>query len=122
MRSSRIVGTVLCLIAFVAMASAKENTMGVRDVYHVTFTEAVHVGTAILPAGEYTIHHSMQGQDHYMEFQAKGNKGADVKVKCTLVPLEGKADKTETIYGLNASNERILQEMVFKGDTAKHVF
>ncbi len=122
MRSSRIVGICLCLLAFVAMASAKENSMGVREVYHVTFVETVHVGTAVLPAGDYTVRHSMQGQDHYMEFQAKGKKGADVKVKCTLVPLEGKADKNQTVYSLNASNQRVLQEMVFKGDNAKHVF
>jgi len=57
-----------------------------------------------------------------MIFQENGKNGSDVKVKCTLVQLGGKSDKTETIFRLNASNERVLQEFVFKGDTAKHVF
>jgi hypothetical protein len=30
--------------------------------------------------------------------------------------------RTETIYAVNASNERVLQELTFRGDTAKHVF
>jgi hypothetical protein len=45
-----------------------------------------------------------------------------VRVKCTLVPLGAKADKDQKIYLLNAANVRVLQEMVFKGDSAKHVF
>ena len=44
------------------------------------------------------------------------------KVTCTLVPLSQKAPENETIYELNAANERVLQSLVFKGDTAKHVF
>jgi hypothetical protein len=43
-------------------------------------------------------------------------------VKCTLVPLPQKAAADQTIYQLNASNERVLQELVFRGDSAKHVF
>ena len=123
MRLAKVVGMLLCALVLVAMASAgMKNNMGIRDVYHVTFADPVHVGTALLPAGDYTIRHQMEGQDHYMVFQEKGKKGADLKVKCTLVPLEHKALRTETIYGLNASNERVLQEFVFKGDTARHVF
>ena len=46
----------------------------------------------------------------------------EVRVKCTLVPLGVKAEKDQKIFFLNAANERVLQEMVFKGDSAKHVF
>ncbi len=122
MQSSKIVAVLLCLFAFVAMASAGEKTPGMRQVYHVTFVEPVHVGNVLLPAGDYTIRHEMEGQDHYMVFQEHGKKGADVKVKCTLVPLEHKAVRNETIYSLNASNERVLAQMTFRGDTTKHVF
>lgn len=122
MRLAKIVGMLFSAFMLVAMASAATKNAGIRDVYHLTFAAPVHVGTAVLPAGDYTIRHEMDGQDHYMVFREDGKKGSDVKVRCTLVQLEHKADRTQTIYSLNASNERILQEFVFKGDTAKHVF
>jgi hypothetical protein len=43
-------------------------------------------------------------------------------VKCQLVPLQEKAKRTQLLYNENANNERILQEVVFSGDKAKHVF
>ena len=46
----------------------------------------------------------------------------EVRVKCSLVPLAAKADQTQQIFALNAANERVLHELVFRGDTAKHVF
>jgi hypothetical protein len=37
------------------------------------------------------------------------------------VPLERKAEQSQTVYQI-AGNDRIVQELVFRGDTAKHVF
>ncbi len=56
-----------------------------------------------------------------MVFQRVHSKD-EIKVKCTLVPLKTKAEQNQTIYQLNAVNERVLQELVLRGDTAKHVF
>jgi len=39
-----------------------------------------------------------------------------------LVPLGEKAKTTEKKYVLNAANEQVMQEIVFRGDSAKHVF
>jgi hypothetical protein len=39
-----------------------------------------------------------------------------------LVPLTAKAERNEKIFDLNAANERVLHELVFKGDLARHVF
>jgi len=122
MRSLKIVGLFLCVLALVSLAAAAGENMGIRDSYRVTFAVPVHVGTDLLPAGDYKIRHTMEGQEHIMVFQRVGAKTPDVKVKCTLVPLEKKASKDETIYVLNAANERVLQELVFQGDKAKHVF
>ena len=73
-----------------------------------------------LPAGEYVVRHTMQGDEHVMVFRRQiGND--EFKVKCTLVPLAGKAPQTQTVYEI-AGNDRIVQEMVFRGDKAKHVF
>lgn len=121
MRLLKIVGMLVCAVVMVAMASAGTKEMGIREVYHLSFASPVHVGSALLPAGDYTIRHEMEGQDHYMVFQ-RGKKASDIKVKCTLVQLNHKALRTETVFTLNASNERVLQEFTFAGDTSKHVF
>jgi hypothetical protein len=43
-------------------------------------------------------------------------------VKCTLMSLGAKATRDEKEYNVNAANEFVLQELIFKGDRAKHVF
>lgn len=111
----------ICVLALGSIAMARENSMGIHDVSRVTFVAPVRVGTALLPAGDYVVRHTMEGQDHVMIFQRVHGK-EQVKVKCTLVPLAKKAEKDLSIYQLNAANERVLQELVFKGDSAKHVF
>jgi hypothetical protein len=55
-------------------------------------------------------------------FQSVNHKVQDLKAKCQLVQLSKKADQTRTVYQTNAAKERVLQELVFAGDTAKHVF
>jgi hypothetical protein len=112
----------LCVVALGSMAMAgSKNGMGIHDVNNVTFVAPVRVGTVLLPAGEYVVHHVMEQQDHIMVFKSVQGKG-EVKVKCTLVPLGKKADHNEEIYKVDASNERVLQERVVSGDTSKHVF
>jgi hypothetical protein len=122
MRSMKVLGIFVCIAVFASMAVAGPNSMGIRDVSRVTFVAPMRVGTALLPAGDYVVRHTMEGQEHIMVFQASQGKTADVKVKCTLVPLGQKAAQNQTIYSLNAANERVLQELVFRGDTSKHVF
>lgn len=118
MRFLRFFGFLVCVCAVMAMAA--DNKLGVKDSYRVKFDTAVRIGTTSLPAGDYVVRHTMQGEEHVMVFQRRDGKG-EFKVKCTLVPLAIKAPQTQTVY-LIAGNERIVQEMVFRGDTAKHVF
>ena len=123
MRSLRIVGILaLCLSAMTLVATAGQNNFGVSEVGHIQFAAPVRVGAVLLPAGNYTVRHTMEGQDHVMVFQLVGSKASGVKAKCTLIQLGKKADQTNTVYEVNASNERVLRELVFRGDTAKHVF
>jgi len=122
MRFMKALAVFLCVLALLSVASATDKDLGIRDVSRVTFVEPMRVGTALLPAGDYLVRHTMEGQDHVMVFQPVRGKTPEVKVKCTLVPLAQRALQTQTIYQLNAANERVLQELVFKGDTAKHVF
>jgi hypothetical protein len=124
MRLMRCAGLLIAIVLFMAsFAVAGANQFGVADSYRVNFAEPVRIADTLLPQGDYEIRHTMQGQDHIMVFRQLGTrKVVEVKAKCTLVPLLGKAANSEKIYSVNAANERVLHELTFKGDTAKHVF
>jgi hypothetical protein len=120
MRFMRALG--ILLVIFSAVAFAKDvNSLGIHEVSHVKFDSAVHIGDNVLPAGEYVVRHTMQGEEHVMVFQRSGDK-QEFKVKCTLVKLEKSASHDAVVYHLNAANEKTVQELVFRGDSAKHVF
>ena len=121
MRMLKVLGALLSVFALGLIATAKTNEMGIQEVRRVTFNETFRVGTAVLKPGEYVVRHTMEGQDHVMVFQRVNTK-EEFKVKCTLVPLAQKAQHDESTSQVNAANERVLQELVFHGDTAKHVF
>lgn len=115
---------IIVVVAFLAtLATAGQNKLGVADFQKITFLDPIRIGDVTLPQGNYEIRHQMDGENHIMWFKQTGvNKPTEVHVKCTLVPLQAKADQTQKIYVLNASNERVLRELIFRGDTAKHVF
>jgi hypothetical protein len=111
-----------CIFMLAVVASA-ENQMGIADKYQITFSEKVRVADTLLPKGNYEIRHVMEGADHIMVFHQLGTKKpVEVRAKCTLVPLGAKANDDQKMYVLNAANERVLQELIFKGDRSKHVF
>jgi len=112
----------VCLFILGAVVVA-ENQLGIANTYQVNFSEKVRVADTLLPKGDYEVRHVMEGENHIMVFrQLKTKKPVEVRAKCTLVPLSAKAKDDQRIYVLNAANERVLQELVFKGDHAKHVF
>ena len=114
---------ILMCVFMLNSALTAENQTGIADSYRVSFVEKFRVADTLLPQGTYDIRHVMEGSDHIMVFRLVGKKNAtEVRAKCTLVPLEAKADKDERVYELNAANERVLHQLVFKGDHAKHVF
>ena len=121
MHSLKAATLLVCMLALVSFAVAGNN-LGIHDTGKVVLAGPTRGGGTRLPAGEYTVRHTMDGEDHVMVFQAANHKVQDVKVKCQLIQLGKKADQTRTVYQLNAANERVLQELVFAGDTAKHVF
>ncbi len=123
----RTVKVVLAIVIGVTLLSvwavASQDQMGVADVYKVTFSEKVRVADTLLPSGDYEIRHVMEGADHIMVFRQLGvKKPVVVRAKCTLVPLPQKAAESEKHFEMNAANERVLHEMIFKGDRAVHVF
>jgi len=124
MRSSKYVFMIgICVLGLSTLAIAGQNQFGVADSHNLNLSTPTRVGDVLLPKGEYQVLHSMEGQDHVMVFkQLKTKKPAEVRVKCQLVTLETRARQNEQSYVLNASNERVLHALIFRGDSAQHVF
>lgn len=125
MGQMRFAGIVIstCVALLCVFAVAGPNQFGTADKYRVSFTEKVRVAGTLLPAGDYEIRHVMEGQDHIMIFHQVGvRKPVEVRAKCTLEALPAKASDSQKAYVVNAANERVLHELIFKGDRAKHVF
>ena len=111
---------VIVILGATTLLVAKDNSMGVANSRDITFSAPTVVAGTLLPTGEYKVLHEMQGSTHYMIFKQINGK-AEVKAKCNLVPLTEKAKTTEQRYTENAKNERVLVEMTFRGDNAKHI-
>jgi len=123
MQSSKVlVLLIVCVLGVAVLATATNNKFGVADVHKVNFLNSVRIGDLVLPQGDYEVRHVMEGQDHIMVFHRLGGQTADARVKCELVPLAQKASQTQRTYTTNASKEQVLHELVFAGETAKHVF
>jgi hypothetical protein len=120
MHSLKVMLWAVCVLVVVPLAMAGSD-LGIRATGRVNFATSTRVAGTLLPAGEYVVRHTMEGQEHVMVFQSVNHTVPDVKVKCQLVQLAKKATQTSAEYQLSA-NERVLLELVFAGDTAKHVF
>ena len=117
-----LVLVVVCVLMVAMVASAREN-LGIANSQRISFSGNVRIGDVVLPQGDYEVKHVMEGSDHIMVFQRVGSgKPVTARVKCSLVPLAEKSKTTEKRYTVNAANEQVLQEVVFRGDSAKHVF
>jgi hypothetical protein len=123
MQSLKLLSLVVVCALMLAVVALAGNTMGIADNQKISFSGMVRIGDVVLPQGNYEVRHQMEGQTHIMIFQKLGSgKPVEARVKCSLVPLPQKATKTSKTYVLNAENQQVLQEIVFAGDSAKHVF
>jgi hypothetical protein len=124
MRSLRFVVVFgMCVLGLSLVAIAEQNKFGIADTYKIAFAAPTRVGPVLLPQGTYQVLHTMDGQDHIMVFkQLSTKKPAEARAKCQIVPLPKKAARDEQEFVINASNERVLRTLVFKGDSAQHVF
>jgi hypothetical protein len=111
--------TAILLLTIVGLGVALwAQQAGFRGTRTVVLAEQAKVGAQVLPAGQYRVTHTMEGAEHIMVF--KGAK-QEYRIKCNLQPLQEKADNTQYYYE-HASGERVLEAIVFRGDTVRHVF
>lgn len=123
MKIMLVVAVCVLGLGILAWAGAGQNRFGVAASRQIRFDNPIWVGDTLLPSGNYQVQHTMQGDTHIMVFERKGGKTPiEVRVECTLVPLQAKALKTETRYILNGKKERVLQALIFQGDNARHQF
>jgi hypothetical protein len=113
--------TIALILCTAALVQASDKSLGIANKQTIVFNSPTLVGGTLLPAGEYQVLHQMNGDEHIMVFKGIAGTKGEAKAKCTLVPLGGKAPQTEQRYTENAKNEHVLQEMTFRGDSAKHV-
>ncbi len=113
--------TIALILCTVSLVQATDNSLGIANKRTIVFNSPTLVGGTLLAAGQYQVLHQMQGDEHIMVFKGIAGTKGEAQAKCTLVPLGAKAKQTEQRYTENAKNERVLQEMTFRGDSAKHV-
>ena len=116
-----LVSALVMAVCLSVMLVAKDNPMGIAEKQTLVLYDPTVIAGTLVPAGTYAVTHEMQGQTHIMVFKQQGGKRVEVKATCTLVPLNAKATKSEQRFTENAKNQKVLIEMTFKGDTAKHV-
>ena len=116
-----IVVLVVCLLVLSMSAFAGEK-LGIANSRSIRLSSNTRIGDVLLPPGEYQVKHVMEGENHIMVFTKTGNEKPTGQVKCSLVSLPEKAQHTSRTYSVNSANEQVLKELVFAGDTAKHVF
>src|SRR5579871_6561780 len=119
MRVIKILSVFVMCLLMVTVATASQNKFGVADTHNLQLTEPTWVGGVLLPQGDYTVQHTMEGETHVMVFkQLKAKKPVEAKVNCQLVPLTKKAPQDERTFTVNASKERVLHTLIFRGDSA----
>ena len=115
MRKTAFLLLTLLGLGVVLWAQAPAGFKGTRT---VSLSEQTKIGAQMLLAGEYKLTHSMEGTEHIMVFK-QGKQ--EYRVKCNMEPLNAKAGETQFWYENDASGQRVLQAIVFKGDTVRHV-
>jgi len=124
MKKSSILVVLLSFIVLLSAVAFAGDMPKFAEHQKITLDRPMVLVNSELPAGTYTIEHQMQGAEHFMIFHNTDpyKKMADVKVKCNLVALNGKAAHTERHYMTNSKNQSVITELIFQGDEAKHVF
>ena len=110
------------MVAALAAIAADQPTggMAVGQSRTITLHEPALVGGVSLPAGNYAVKHTMEGDNHIMVFTQEHGK-ATAKVNCKMVPLPKKADRST--YAFSTGDQgRVMTGITWKGDTVTHQF
>ncbi len=113
---------VLTFTVLTATAFAEGNKYSIAEKRLVNFSDPVRVGDVLLPAGDYEVRHSMEGENHIMVFKQLGGKKMAASVKCNLVPVDTPVARTAVGLAVNPAGEYVLRRLAFQGDRAERLF
>jgi hypothetical protein len=122
----KLLFTLLVLLVVLILAGtvvAAANKYGIADRREIALDQPAWVGNVLLPAGNYEVRHVMEGETHILVFrQMNVKRPLEARVKCTLTSVAKPIEQTQMGFKLNATNERVLNWLAFKGDRAEHSF
>ena len=121
MKSNRVLMGLVCVMVVLGLTLAMSAQNGVGKTQRATFDEPIKVQGKLIPAGQYTIEHVMEGQNHIMVFKQVSGARQEFRFNCNMVQLPSKAKQTLKVYD-TASGSKVLKSMTFAGDTYEHVF
>ena len=114
---------VFAVLILTGTAQSSANKYGIADKRQVRLYDSVWVGSVLLPAGEYEVRHTMQGEEHVMVFrQMSAKTPAEARVKCTMVPVAKPIEQDQVGFAVNSAGQLVLHRLAFKGDRAEHWF
>ncbi|MFQ5738167.1 MAG: hypothetical protein ACE5JX_04100 [Acidobacteriota bacterium] len=126
----------LCILTLLPLQLlAEKGNIVVGKKATTTFTDPVRIGNLRLSPRTYQFQHVMDSNkdEHFVVFRRMArlsethtSVGREAgRVKCRLVPLAGRARHTEMHFSEteeNSSGERVLKELIVRGEVFKHVF
>jgi len=88
----------------VAVLASAGDKLGIANSQSISVSGNVRIGDVLLPQGDYSVKHEMDGENHSMVFsRVSSGKPTSFRVKCSLVPLAEKSKTTEKTYTVNAA-------------------
>lgn len=121
MTSNRVLMAIVCVTVVLGLTLAVSAQNGIAKTQRVTFDEPIKVQGQLVPAGNYTIDHVMDGKNHVMVFKQVSGARQEFRFNCNMVQLPSKAKQTLKVYD-TATGSKVLKSMTFAGDTYEHVF
>ncbi len=112
---------ILTFVILTATGLAEDNKYGIAEKRQVNFSDPVRVGDVLLPAGDYEVRHTIEGENHFMVFKQLGSKKT-VTAKCNLVPVDTPVARTAVGFAVNSAGEYVLRRLAFQGDRAERLF
>ena len=113
---------IVVLVLLTATALAEGSKYGIAEKRQVNFSDPVRVGDVLLPAGDYEVRHSMEGENHIMVFKQLGGKKTAASVRCNLIPVDTPVARTAVGFSVNSAGEYVLRRLAFQGDRAERLF
>lgn len=113
----------MCLFSSLALAAEHEHMMKVGKKGEVVFSAPTKVGDLTLKPGTYRVQHRVEGEQHFIRFEALGASGTPGpgEVQCKVEPLSKKVSQT-AVYTTTEDTGSRVTKVEIGGENVAHVF